>query len=859
MRLPKKKLLTILIPSISAFIIILVMLLLAFIPVASKTEVFEANCEEDGAVYKCSLFGYKYKIEDIPALGHNLTGIVQAKSPTCTETGTTAGIVCSRCGIVFEEVTPLAKLNHFFKNGRCVDCGLTCTESVNDVSFSLNGSANNTLNYVLFGGNISTLLEINGGVYDQSQSPFGVSFEFEEDIDAKIENGELYIGDVLGTIHLIVTIQGSNVVTKTIAINVVCPEDAELTSLVALSKATSRNYIEGELFDSNTVSVWGHYSIDNQKKLIRILDFDYGNATLDPSVSEIEITYQGKRVAYPILVQPKTLQSIDIETAALTTEYIEGQYFDPTGLTIKANYEYLSTNISNYVIETESYLKESDKNVRISFSDNGVIKYVEHPVKVGPKKLLELTIDDSDVQKEYTVGDCFDPDGLIVKATYKYSGEQVITDYSFSQDTLSSDTEEVLISYSIGDVSIDKPINVTAKAPYQQLSRIKVLTPADVAISWVYKYKEDGNDILDNTKWQDRSLLYDTINGLYDVPVGAIVTATVRNPAMIDIAIDGINREMNYVEKSISWKIKSHNGIDISLVEMSGAHSVIRFTGDGKDQFFLYEGLWNGQLTEDNLERLNVIYSDNDVYYYTFLIDGKTLRYESLSSEHFVKNSIIAVAKNAIVEHAKNVVLHLGENVSYTIRIPKEEAELWSIPSFEKAGYYYRGWANENGGKSLTQEQIVSLLQSEEEDIDLFIIWEEEVVDYSSKYLHFEENMVIISDNKIDDNDISMIGEWYASDTVDNESISCNLTINANGTFDYSIIYNDELNCQYRGKYRLIENSVVVIFSEPRIEDIPYLNGADFGIVLGQNGLECSLIVINNDKIDFGLCQIEHR
>ena len=860
MKLPNKKLLTILIPSVSAFIIIVVMMILAFVPVASKTETIEASCEENGGVYKSSLFGYKYKVEDIPALGHDVVPIASAKEPTCTKMGSTSGSKCSRCGKVFEDITSIPMVDHIFKNGKCVQCGKTYTESVNNIEFTLNGSNESSLDYLLFGGNISTLLTINGTPYKESQSPFGVSFEFvESDIDATIENGELHIGDVLGTIHLKVTVQGANVITKTVSINVNCVDNAELLSIVALAKTTTKSYIEGETFNPDDIRVWGNLAVDNQQKLVRILNFKYEKIALIPSVSEIEITYGDARVAYPISVLPKTLQSIEISEEASNKDYIEGQYFDPAGLKIKANYEFITRSVSDFVVETESYLKEGDKFVRIAYTANGVTKYVEHSVNVGPKKLTDLQLDDENVQKEYTIGDYFNPDGLVVKATFDYIGEMVVTDYSYNKESLSSETTEIVISYTVANVALEKTIGIVVKEPYQQLCSIKVLTPADVSISWLYKYRQNGEGVSDNTKYKDNNLLYDKTNGLYEVPVGAIVTATVRNPAMIDIAINGKNSAMNYVEKAISWKIKSHNSIEISLIEMSGTHSVIRFTGDEKDQFFLYEGFWNGQLIEDNLLRLNAIYNDNEIYYYSYLINGRTLRYDELNDEYFVKNSIISVAKNAITEDAKNVVLHLNDAIAYTIRIPVNEAEAWIIPSFEQPGFYFRGWAIEGASSPLSQEDVAELLQSDEDTVELFVVWEEEIVDYSNAYLHRDINELIVAEEKVDDDDIAVCGEWHAEDSIEDESIACTLTLNANGSFEYSIQYNDVLNCEYQGKYRISGNSISVIQSEPVIDEIPYLNGVDFGIVIGENGIECNLIVVDNEEVVFGSCQLEKR
>ncbi len=867
----KRKAVTKFLPYIIAFVIIAVMIM-AFVPM--KTVIVEASCEEDGAVYKCSLFGIRYKTESIGALGHEHGTLSYVKEPTCTEYGTTTVSKCSRCGEVLEEEATVSPLGHDFKNGRCTRCGLTYTEPVEAVGISLNGNSTNKFNYKLFSGNISTVLSINGETYNEAQSPFGVSFEFEEDINAKVENGELYIDDVVGTVHLSVTIQGSNVVTENVVINVECPENAKLMSIETQRvSATGRKYTEGELFNPKDIRVSGIYSMDMETKKFRILDFKYEDITLDPSVSEIEITYCDKKVAYPITVSPKMLEKIEIDTYASTTEYNEGQKFNADGLIIKAYYEnnkepllvpYDKDHLDYYFIKTETYLKETDTSVRIYFTDNGVTKYVDHPIKVNPKILLNLTVDDTDVRKYYTAGDCFDPDGLIVTAEFKYIGEQIITDYSYDKTALSCETTDVIISYTVGDVTFEKSICVTVdRQPYQKLCRIKVATPGAVNISWIYNYKKDGESVSDNTNWKEYSLLYDKTNGEYDVPVGAIVTVTVINPAIIDIEINGKSGNMNYEEKSVSRKIKNCDGINITLTETTVSQSLIRFTGDGKNQYFLYDGAWDGYLTEENLGRLNAVYNDNENSYHLYLIDGEFLRYEDLSTKRFEKNSVINVTKNSKAEDAKRVILHLSGTISYTVRIPKDELDDWIIPLFSKAGYEYKGLAREENGEVLSREEIINLLRLNEE-IDLYIVWkknEEETVDYSNKYIHKGEDGATITDNKTDDGDIAVCGEWYLNCTDDDNSVTCEVVVilNGNGTFGYSFTYNGKLNCKYFGKYRINGNCIEIISSEPSIDGIPYLNGSDFGISIEKNDLQCNLILIDNEIISFETCQLAHR
>ena len=96
-----------------------------------------ATCTEDGSyesVVCCSICGAELSRETvvIPATGHNEVAL-EAKDPTCTETGLTAGKKCTVCGetTVKQEVIPA--LGHEYKNGKCERCGDLLTSEFSDV------------------------------------------------------------------------------------------------------------------------------------------------------------------------------------------------------------------------------------------------------------------------------------------------------------------------------------------------------------------------------------------------------------------------------------------------------------------------------------------------------------------------------------------------------------------------------------------------------------------------------------------------------------------------------------------------------------------------------------------------------
>ena len=75
--------------------------------------IIPATCGDDGKIYKlCNDCGERFDVTTIPATGNHTVVIVEAVTPTCTETGLTAGAKCSVCGEIYIEQTVVDALGH---------------------------------------------------------------------------------------------------------------------------------------------------------------------------------------------------------------------------------------------------------------------------------------------------------------------------------------------------------------------------------------------------------------------------------------------------------------------------------------------------------------------------------------------------------------------------------------------------------------------------------------------------------------------------------------------------------------------------------------------------------------------------
>ena len=413
------------------------------------------------------------------------------------------------------------------------------------------------------------------------------------------------MADFIGDITLHVTVESANTVSATLPISVV-PGSTIIKSIsVTTNEGYTHNYIEGDVFDSNSIAVWG----EHKNGVVRLYDYTIEEVLLTPDMTEFVISYDDLVTEIPIVVNYKTLQSIEIVTEATQKEYLEGQSFVRDGLVIRANFENSSELVTNFTADETTELTIGTEGVLISYTHNGVTKTATQSITVIPKKLISISVDASKVRTVYTQGNVFNPKGLIVKAQFESFGDVEIHDYTYTQDILTIGTVQIEVSYTVSNVTKSKQIAIEVVKPYTEISQVKVLSPADISIIWSYSYMTDsGIQVIDNTAYEVNNLEYDKINGFYDIPLGAVVTATIRNPSVVNVALNGLEQTVNYDEKTISWTMGSADLVVIKSIEMSGSHSVIRFVGQNNEQSFLYEGAWNGCLTTDDLQRLSLIF-----------------------------------------------------------------------------------------------------------------------------------------------------------------------------------------------------------------------------------------------------------
>lgn len=773
---------------------------------------------------------------------------VVTQEATCTEHGT-AQEICS-CGEVKPDVIDIPALGHSYYDGSCIRCAkIQTTFNVEKLEFVINGEAVDRYSAPFYCNDFKVSLRINDGINlsDYIYPRITWSFLGDDHGCTVSRDGTVSINDFIGSLTLSVTVESENSVTRSLPIKLTMGEAGDIESLViTTNEGYTQNYVEGDIFDADSITVWGEYN----GGVVRICDCTTDKTSLTEGMAEFVIKYGELMADIPIMVNHRTLQSIEIVNAPVKTEYLEDQAFEREGMVVKAVFDNSTEIITDFDVDEHTKLDIGTDSVLVSYTYNGVTATVRQSITVIPKKLVAISVDASNVRDVYTQGDIFNPYGLVVVAEFESFGTVEVFDYRYITDQLTTDDTFVEISYTAGDVTKTALVEIEVVKPYAEISVVKVLTPVDISIIWSYSYMtDDGERIIDNTAYEVNNLEYDQINGYYEIPLGAIVTATLKNPAVINVSLNGVDQTVNYTEKTVTWTMGKADLVVIKSIEMSGVHSVIRFAGQENEQSFLYEGSWNGTLSADNIERLASVFADTEDYYHIYVLNGASYRLEELRGTVFEPDSNITVLKNAISDNAKEIVLHLGNEISHNIRL-LETAKVDELPIFTKAGFRFEGWALSPDGERITDADLESALSEEMEEYHLYIRWIKEDIDYSDMYFDPEDDEPTYESGPSDSGMIKLVGRWGAYVTVESEEWEFYFNFYADGTFEHEVISNGYANCYYHGYYRIVNNCIVIISVDTELA-IPIPNAADFSFEIEGDKLESVVVIADSTSLAF--------
>lgn len=708
--------------------------------------------------------------------------------------------------------------------------------TISSVEFVHEGNVVDSFDAEVFESDVAFELKINGMEDLSAFEKPEVSWNFEgNSLAATIsENGVVDFGNTLGEVTLLVTVESDNTFSSRLPIFINPRDGTTLQGLYAITKDDfSQTYTEGQYFDVSSISVWGNFGVYDAK----ISQFEVERTPLTAAATEIFVFYGQKTAKVPVLVNRKSLQSIQVLSSASKTTYFEGEAFDKSGLKIRANYEFLFEDLQEgFVVDEETPLVFGQESVVISYTFNNVTKTALQNIEVARRKLTALEVNDTAVQKEYVQGENFNMNGLIVTAHYEGNLTEKVSNFVCKQGILMSGTTWVEIAYSEGGITKSAKVEgLNVEKPYQSKRRLEVEAPSDVSVAWTFSYvDDDGVRHNDNTAFLEHNLLFDTQNGIYEIPVGAVLNVRSINPSVLDFVLDGVRQNTKYPNNTLVLKITKGQTLALSTIELEGERFLIRFVGDGKELNFSYSAGRTGALDDNHYQRVGMVFADTENHFFQFVIDGQSFSYAQLKTVEFSGNCDVTVLKLEKESDKIELTLKLYDQLEENITLDANST-LLDISGFERVGYVFVGWAKTEGGSKLNEEAFHQFLTEKKEKYLLFALWELEEVDYSSA---------------------DIVGSWVCvlKDQSEEEQVTCNATytFNTDGTFSFSSTFNSQNLVQISGNYRLSDDKIVVISFE---DESFNLSVGDFTFALQENLLIANVFVMDDVLIFVEDCQ----
>ena len=226
----------------------------------------------------------------------------------------------------------------------------------------------------------------------------------------------------------------------------------ELTGITVKTRPTKTEYIKGEELNPIGLRIELIYDDGNTRE-IEYGDDGVGEIILSGydknklGTQTITVTYEGMEATFNVTV---TNNVIGIEVKNAPTTCLEGEDLDLNGAKITVTYQNGDTediDITEDMIENFNKNQVGMQTVTVTYEGMDTT----FNVTVRAKTLTGITIITPPTKTTYTEGEDFNPNGMVVKASYDNGTTATITNYTIVDgDSLELDQETVTISYEEG-------------------------------------------------------------------------------------------------------------------------------------------------------------------------------------------------------------------------------------------------------------------------------------------------------------------------------------------------------------------------------------------------------------------------
>lgn len=400
-------------------------------------------------------------------------------------------------------------------------------------------------------------------------------------------------------------------VTKTATVSgiTVSPVVAEktLSNISVSGTLTKTEYTEGEPFDPKGLVVTAAFSDGTTQNITNDVSWTPANLALGTTRVTCSYTYKGVTksatvtgfTVNPIVVEKK-LSGLSIVGELNKKEYLEGEAFVSTGVTVIASFTDNTTlNVTNFVTWQPQTLTEGTTSVTASYTYEGVTKTVTISGIVVTKPVEEITltglsVSGNLVKSTFVEEESFDPEGLTITATFSDGSEEDVTDgVIWLPSTLAISTTSVTGSYTYNGVTktvtfrnftvIENQVHVTEisleKAVYtlnvgdiDQL--IATVSPSNATNKNII-YTSEHEDIVSIDETGEMTALKEGTTKVYatseDGNFSKYATVTVEKEEAI--LVDKIN-----APEEITLKVGDAKQIEYTVLPENAANTDVTFT-----------------------------------------------------------------------------------------------------------------------------------------------------------------------------------------------------------------------------------------------------------------------------------------
>ncbi|MCD8215307.1 MAG: bacterial Ig-like domain-containing protein, partial [Clostridiales bacterium] len=235
-----------------------------------------------------------------------------------------------------------------------------------------------------------------------------------------------------------------------------------ISSIAVTTQPSTTSYVVGQTFDDSGMTVTATYTDGTTAKIDNdLLTYTYsgGKSYFSNTNGEyITVSYGGKTAKTSTLtVAAKTITGLSVTTYPDKVSYYVGETFNSSGMKVTASYnDGSSAVISDYTISPSTVAADT---TAVTVSKGGYSDKVK--ITVTENAVVGIEVTEQPNKTSYNEGESFNPDGMVVTATYSDGYEEEITDYSYSS---LNGTGSVLIYVTYGSFYDTVTVNVAVAA-----------------------------------------------------------------------------------------------------------------------------------------------------------------------------------------------------------------------------------------------------------------------------------------------------------------------------------------------------------------------------------------------------------